>query len=174
MDYQLLTEIDICLDEMKDWENELELKWTSEQRMKYLRLKLETFQNFIAQQAEYWEKELSGTCSSNSENVEIIQPSNDDSERDRIAERTAAIQRAVAEKLAAEKAAIEKATAEKVAAQKAAAEKAAAEKIAAQKAAAEKAAAEKAIAEAKLKEKLAAEKAAAEKKIQKWKIRLKF
>lgn len=75
------------------------------------------------------------------------------------ARRSAAAERAAADKAAAERVAAEKAAAERLAAEKAAAEKALAGKSAAEKAAYEKAAAERAAAE-----KAAAEKAAASKK----------
>jgi outer membrane protein OmpA-like peptidoglycan-associated protein len=77
------------------------------------------------------------------------------------ASRTAAAERAAADKAAADRAAAEKAAADRAAAERAAADKAAADRAAAEKAAADRAAAEKATADRIAAEKAAAERAAA-------------
>jgi len=110
MDYQLLTEIDIILDEIKEWETELETTWTPQQRAKYLNLKLQTFQNFFNSQKEYWDKELNGGGGTNEEIQPELGVKQEDVDNEELkekeraaAERKAQIQKAVAEKLAADK-----------------------------------------------------------------------
>jgi chemotaxis protein histidine kinase CheA len=181
MDYQILTEIDITIDEIKDWETELESKWTSEQRMKYLNLKLKNFQTFFKTQSGYWERELNGVSQAEedeqeSQRIEAEEraKAQDASEKERIAaERKAAIQRAVAEKLHAEKMATEKAASEKADAdlkaqrdRKEQDQRAAAERVAAERAVAEKLAQEKkATQERAIQERIAADKATQERRL---------